>query len=70
MPRERNPYKPDYHALRAAPAELLDVNAGQAEAWVKLLQQQARWQQAAAAAMRKELKRRRREAKNRQGRGA
>lgn len=70
MPRERNPYKPAYHALRAAPAELLALNAGQAEAWTALLQQQARWHQAAAAAMRKELKRRRREAKDQKGRGA
>lgn len=69
MPRERNPWRPTYHELRAADAEVLDLKATQTEAWVKELQRQARWQQAAAAAMRKELKRRRREARDNRGRG-
>lgn len=69
MPRERNPWRPTYHELRAATPEALELKAAQSEAWTKEMQRQARFHQSAAAAMRKELKRRRREAKDHRGRG-
>lgn len=69
MPRERNPWRPTYHELRAASSESLEIKAAQSEAWVKEMQRQARQHQGAVAAMRKELKRRRREARDNRGRG-